>query len=464
MAALTFPRRVTSTSSTITVDSGGLPAWIPNAGEFASVSLSNGSVIDPNVIDPLYAGTDLWRGSSGGWSTVWASGYGGGIYAPTLGTYGSLLLCNGGHNTWWGNGVVRYDIADRVWSHHTYPIYAANQHSIVGGVVTDTDSLDSDSVNDRVGLAGHYIKYADGTPIAGAEVTGNSTTNWQPVPLHTNCGISFIPQDAGGGTLGSLVFLGHDQTGLRVLSANGRVFRLDLETNIWSAIPYAFNQSSSVPGCEYDSLNKVLWIFTANSGVKAHSYLIGTTRTLSTSAGLNMSADYCNACFMASRSLLIMATRNNSGTSPVIRAFNVAGYVHGTTTTIPSYTLNIAAWPTGWPPSLHKGNLGGKDKLEYCEQDGNVYYLNTASGTNTTCTLYKLQPPAVGQEQAGTWTWVPETINLMSGDTFGSFVGTNPSEEPTWGGKTRFVPSLKSLFVTAKHNTPVQAIRSINWT
>ncbi len=461
MPPVTYPRRVTSTATTITVTS--LPSWLPGAGQFGSISLSDASAINPSAIDPRYPG--LWVGNSGGWNAVWDA-YGGGAYAPTLGAYGSILLFNGGHRTWGGCNVVRYDIETRVWSNYTYPIHAATDRSISGGVVVSTPSGDTGSVNDRVGLAGHYIKTADGVAIAGTEATGNSTTTWYPFPIHTNCGITFVPPDAGGGTLGSLVVVGHNQTGLHILSANGRIFRLDLATKVWSAIPFNFSQYFSPHGCEYDSFNKVLWVIRGdNSPLYAYNYQTGVGHALSSPA-LNSTGDYPNLCFMASRKLLIRATSrwNGSASEPALMAIDVSKYVHGSTTTLSSYVLNMTAYPTGWPTSLKNGIYSGcKDKLDYCDLDGNVYYLERQAPGGTSCTLWKLVPPAVGQEQSGTWSWRAETINIKAGDSYGSFACGGAAREPSWGGRARYVPALKAIVLTDKYNWPVQAVRSGSW-
>jgi hypothetical protein len=432
---------------------------VPAAGKFGDVSIANASTIDPeNGI-----GTQVYHANNG-FEGTWIA-YAGGAYASGLGTLGSMLFFSGGNGAYDGNGVVRYDIATRTFSMHTQPDNTGVYRTSTGATSSNsTHSLDSDAVNDRVGLAGHYIKDGFGNAYAGTESTGNSTTVWKPFPLHSLCGITYLPADAGGGTLGSLIVVGHDMNGIRVLSANGRIFRLDLATNVWSAIPFPFYQFQIMVAAEYDSIRKLLWTHPAGSNRPfVWSYLTGTGGTIA-GPTINATADYANYCHMPNRDLLLYVTQTG-GTSLAVRAINLASYSHASyaSQSLPSYTLNIAqTFPTGWPTTLQwPGVFGSKDKLDYCEYDGCVYYLERATAGQTTCTLWKLTPPAVGQEQSGTWSWSNETIQMAVGTT--SYACNGTGKEPSWGGRARYIHAVKSIIMSDGSTLPVQAIRSANW-
>jgi hypothetical protein len=228
-------RRMTRTTSSpfaIQVLEPALPSWVPSPGEVASVSTENASSVDP---DP--GNTAVYWGNAG-FDSIW-SAYNGGAYAPTLGSLGSMLLFGGGHFAYEGNCVVQYDIAARTWALLTEPTLTGTVHTIGD---PGRASSDSDSVNDRVGSAGQFIKDGTGADIPGTDVTGEATTNWLPYPIHTNCGITFLPPEAGGGTLGSLVALSVPITAREIASPRGAF----VEVAVLAGIPRAQFEARAV--------------------------------------------------------------------------------------------------------------------------------------------------------------------------------------------------------------------------
>jgi len=457
MAAYTGPRRATSTATTVVVDAS-VASWLPAPAFFRNVSLANASTINPEngLGDQVYH-------ANNGFDGTWIA-YAGGAFASALGALGSMVFFSGGNGAYDGNGVVAYDIADRTWAMLSQPDNTGVYRTSTGPTSSNsTHSLDSDAVSDRVGLSGHYIKDGFGNAYAGTEVTGNSTTVWKPFPIHSLCGITYLPPDAGGGTYGSLIVVGHDMNGIRVLSANGKIFRFDLETHVWSAINFPFYQFQIEVAAEYDSFNKLLWV--SNSGSNrpfVWSYLTNSGGVLNNPT-INNSNNYGNLVYMPLRKIMVTLAATPPSTV-TIRYLDLNGYTHGTSsppgTSVTLTTVSSGNITGSAPVSMLINANGANDKLDYCDYDGCLYYLLRATG-GTACTLYKLTPPAVGSESTGTWTWSSEPINQHDGST--TFACRGGRIEPTWGGRARYVHSLKSIIMSDSPSLPVQAIRSSSW-
>ncbi len=235
--------RLSSSPTTVTVTSpsSGLPAWLPGPGQYA-----NASTATPRK-SPVNTGPGPWNGS-GDFAAIWAV-WNGGAYAPTLGAYGSMLFFGGGHFSYHGNEVVRLDLETRSWS----------QHSQRSTRIVDTrQSGDNDSTNVAVN---EYGEWADGTPY----------------PPHTNMAVEFLPPDAGGGALGSFVFFGHDQTGIRV-TVKGHLWKLDLATRNWARIPLSSANwvKDDIMACAYDPNRKGLWLHGRVGATGGPYYFIDT--------------------------------------------------------------------------------------------------------------------------------------------------------------------------------------------
>lgn len=98
-----------SNAFSVTVQTGGLPAWVPSPGTFANVSTNR-----PQDVNPCPASNCAYSGTSGLNSAFecWTSG----AFAPELGSLGSYVCWGGGHRGGSGNNVFRYDLATRLWS------------------------------------------------------------------------------------------------------------------------------------------------------------------------------------------------------------------------------------------------------------------------------------------------------------------------------------------------------------
>jgi hypothetical protein len=325
MAAHRFPTSVLSQPVTIAVRSSDLlPPWVPPAGGvdglFNNVTRSNGTVQLGSTINPdLYAADGspspypgLFYGTSG-FASVWTS-QAGGCWAPDLGAHGSFMLFAGGHYTWDGNCVLRFDLETGVWSNFVYPIYAATWKSVDNGTVaTLTGNVSTRKsgdanyeINDRVNPAGAYIKYADDTPIPGTDMNPDLCTVWHPYPIHSNVGIHVVPASGGGGPKGTLVLAGHEQTGILCPAAEQSVWCLDLETKLWSRWKAGLGDASySMPGLEWDDFNKVMWYIKV-SGAPCALKFPERTKTQLAGPSLNQSGGYApHACFMKARKLMV---------------------------------------------------------------------------------------------------------------------------------------------------------------
>jgi hypothetical protein len=91
--------------------------WYDISGTTPDLSLASTNI--PNNVDPDPARSKPYSGGIGfrGIMDAWSSS----VYCPTLGAYGSQLFYGGGHSDYWGNGILRFDIATRTWSMLTQP-------------------------------------------------------------------------------------------------------------------------------------------------------------------------------------------------------------------------------------------------------------------------------------------------------------------------------------------------------
>jgi hypothetical protein len=104
------------------------PTPPPTIPENTRVNLSLNTQADVNpelnpALNPNYPGNALWRGNQG-WGGF---GYNSFRYAPELGDLGSIIGTIGGHNDYWGNDVLRFDIATRLFAPLSDP-YSSTSH------------------------------------------------------------------------------------------------------------------------------------------------------------------------------------------------------------------------------------------------------------------------------------------------------------------------------------------------
>ena len=428
--------RLTSAPTTITIVTS-TPDWGPTVGQFATVSLANPSSVDP---DPT--NTAVYRGDGTGFAAIW-NVWCGGAFAPTLGAYGSLLCFGGGNRAYDGNEVVAYDVAARRWSLLSQP---APYGSVTSG--------DSNSVNVNVD-------------------TNGSWPNGTPFPNHTYFGIEFLPAEAGGGTLGSFVFMGHPQNSVHITSNN--LWRFDLALRTWTRwlMPYNFGEYQS-NGLAYDSKRKGLWLVAPNRDVSYYSLCLWfidvkaqtVTKVGLNSVGGNMGPEfyYSAPCYVASRDCIVLPKGAGSPSLDIV-AIDLSGLVVSAGQMVPTITIqqsgtkcpSLWCYPSGGAPDDEKYlNYASGDRLEYCSHDGNLYALNMYAGSS--CELYRLSPPAGAL--TGTWTWTHETLSPKSGESLAlkaSTVGTVTDKQLM--GRMRYVPLLKSFVISDDSTLPAQLLR-----
>jgi hypothetical protein len=190
---------------------------------FGLTSTSNGS---PNNVNPDPTDSAAYSGASG-FDSIWRT-WNSGVYVPTLGTYGSILYFGGGHGDYWGNGIVRYDLATRQYSMLTLPSTAGPLYS--GAFLTN-------------GL------YNDGTPS----------------PPHTYAYLIYAAQANAMVCLKSIEAVGAPFSGASAGVARPHIF--DCSTLTWrlGATASGFECSSGGAAC-YDSLRDVAWCMEHDSG------------------------------------------------------------------------------------------------------------------------------------------------------------------------------------------------------
>jgi hypothetical protein len=411
-----------------------LPAWVPSAGKFASVSTSNPSSADP---DPTNVA--IYRGGNG-FDALWLV-WTGGAFAPAVGAYGSMLLFGGGNHAYDGNEVVKYDIAARTTSLLSQPdLYSSDPAT--GGTADNVDQY-------------------------GAWPNGN------PFPPHTYCTVEWIPQSAGVGALGAFVMLGHWQNNTDDNITTTQLWKYDISAGTWSRRQL---QDGSMyvnyGGLCFDSSRNGLWILmpicgsgtVAGTGLqKLYFYSYNTdTLTQVTMAGTAISGGSITGGlylvapeYHAGRDCIVLP-KVGSGLDLV--CIDLAGLTVGVGsanafTVTQSGTKCPSMWLPSDDPTIPYGSNG---RFAYCSADGAMYVLNQYEGG--ACKLYKLTPP-VGAI-TGTWTWSNETLTAQNaealalrGDTYGEVA------DKVLMGRFRYVPLLKSFAITDGSALPVQLLR-----
>jgi hypothetical protein len=170
------------------------PAWRQNLLENtrinlglntqASVDPENSSSLNPNFPNPA-----PWHGGGSGS----AFGYQGSLayttfrYAPELGEWGSIVGTVGGHNGYYGNEVVRFDIGTQQFAPMSDP-YTSNSHP--GSFFANGSGSYSDSTNGEVHIN-----------------AGLTTDPTQPGPCHAYGNNVVLPPDSatGVGADGALI-------------------------------------------------------------------------------------------------------------------------------------------------------------------------------------------------------------------------------------------------------------------
>jgi hypothetical protein len=427
MAAVTFPRRFTSAAATVSVS--GLPSWVPSPGQYANASTQNARVIDN--------GPGAWSGTQG-FGAIWGT-WNSGAYAPTLGVFGSMLYFGGGHDGYFGNEIVRLDLSTRAWSY---------QRTRSPVIVDLRYTGDTDSVNVAINTFGEW---SDGTPY----------------PNHTNNAADFLPPDMGGGTLGSFIFMGHDNSNVNITVKH--LWRCDLATGVWTryALSWPDGGPPDLMHMAVDTNRKLLWVGAAGiNQLYAINPLNGYSVTrVDRQGGGGFGPQYfVGMCYNPARDFLVITTRNDA--SGAIRnenliVVNLSGYSVGQTTApAASMIYTGTACPSLWGgqsvPSGYQRYMAA-DCVVYSSYDSSMYAVDHY--TTGPCRLYRLVPPA-GNVLTGTWTWTNETLTAKAGEPFAlRNLPYSETDDSRLLGRMRYVPPLKSLVFCDTADKPAQALR-----
>jgi hypothetical protein len=396
--------RITSSPTVITVNSSSLPAWVPAPGQYATVSTGM-----PSAADPCPNGGCVYTGTQG-FPAIWRV-WNGGAYAPLLGQMGSLLMFGGGHYAYNGNCVIAYDVAAR-----------------------------------------RFVRLNDPAPYSDGSVgSDGSYPNGTPYPNHTNMGCEYLPPDAGGGPLGSYVFISHSQTGVNI--SNPTIWRFDLQARTWSKGPSGFQGGRQ--GLCYDPRRKGLWVICAEgNGRRVYFANMMTNQKFEVGAGsvggtLTLYW-YGNGVYLPTHDLLIIGAQNR-----VLTALNLSSFNPGSNP--PSFVPRFDITQSGTRlPTLQIDSDGYcAERLEFCPLDGGLYGLDRSS--RSSARLYKLQPPATNPSSS-TWTWTSETLTAMNGESL-AFENRPGEGDVNFWGRLRWVPPVKSFVYSDAGTLPAQAAR-----
>lgn len=423
------PARVAiSTATSINISS--LPAWVPGLGEYADISLTTAQAT--SGVNPCPANNCPYTMNEGQ-SAIWRD-WNGAVFVPTFGTLGSMLLHGGGHWGYSGNEVIRYDIATRVWSRLNTPAnYGFNKDGWVPFNKAPTSVVNS------------YGSFPDGTPN----------------PLHYYNGIEYVPPDAGGGTLGTIVFMHRMNSNSTV--TDPQWWKFDIATLTWSHGPTCIKAASGPSangnqyvGLAYDSKRKGIWRVDVNADINSngfsfYSLVTGQQYDVPLNSGNSFSLGRLGSgalSYNEARDLLIVQ-RESSGVQSLAYV-DLSNYVLGV-----GFAPAAAMTQTGSaPPNLYGGSYGSH--VEYCSYDGNFYLV----GWPNSSTLYRLTVPAV---LSNAWNWTALPLTPKSGTSSLAFESPARSADNHLFTRFRYIPGIKSFLWTDGIDLMVQAGRPSNF-
>lgn len=481
MPAVTFPRRTTSTATTITVLDGSLPSWVPGIGEYTTVSTAGTTAQAAPVNGTAFnASFSTWNGAG---------------FNPAGGTYGQMYFFGGGHFSNNLGAVCQFDFGNRAWS-------LRNPSAVL--VTTSQSGDNEDKVNGNALSDGTLVGY-EGTDVNGFKV------NCEIFPPHTNMACDYCPPEAWptgcpNGSLGGYVMIHHDNTGVAIYQCY--LYLFSLETNRWirtkvdlAALfggqggPYV----GSLMAMCYDPSRLGFWCMTTQQARLIFVNMKAQTAALVNINGSSVNTIYCNIVYMPNKDALVFAVPDTFppgwGTSSTFtraggydennppsytqmpanrRQFycvKLSGFVQGSTTSLPGAVINYSGtanrwlwagaiwefkWPTRptpqptdyWQPQWN--NYLVVDKMEYCSYDGALWSMDGYLGGQTTGQLYRLLPPS-GDVFTQTWQWSQYPVAPKSTSTHQFVWMRNYGAPETSGsdarhyGKFRYIPALKSF-------------------
>lgn len=362
-----------------------LPDWVPEAGQFANISLNTLYSIRPTG----WPNSDI-AGPFANWA--------GGVWAPDFGSMGGYIVHASGHLTpgspTWA-GVWVFDVASQLWVGRNVPSAPLVE---VGGGYAFGDYYNNYFESIVSGLEGHTY------------------------PPHTYDGLQYVPSVLAGNSNGKLLRFGMAGSGIpgaKCLHA----FDLDSTT----APPVRVKDSitslaNSYPATAFDVARGGIWVTNSN-GLGAVSFVDTATWTETrwSSVSFNAYGDQ-SIVYIPSRDCLVALGRDGSGgVNMSVRVCPIVGGVPQGWTTVTQ---------SGTPPTDRR--CGGV----WSETLGCIVSYQAAGSA----TVHKLTPPA--NLTAGTWAWTDETLTGVSGAT----PARNPvSDNGAW---SRFVEASEySCFI-----------------
>jgi hypothetical protein len=346
-----------------------LPSWRPASGVRANRGSTTMASVAPS--------DSSIQGVSGIGGAVW---YSGGVFAPDLGQWGSVIKGGSGHNSYYGNEIYRGDLEDG-FSLATQP------HTQLFLVDSQPGALYSHSdINNAPFGAANGEHWVDGT--------GAATLPSQPGAFQWYAGVVVLPPGVGGaGANGALVTPMRDA--MTPDSGKGRrshILQLNDPAAGWAR--YSNNLLSTggsfgTAACVAAARNKIYLI--QNLGVVSQLDL--TTRLWSNiSSDVVGGGDFSTIHYMEAHDLVV-TLRVKDGTTQM---------------SVLNPNTNAVAYPTitGAGPTAANGNAGSTVWVE----ELNKYFHYQHNGHSNT--LFSLNLPA--NPFTGTWTWTSETL---TGDT-----------------------------------------------
>lgn len=379
-------------SNAFSITISDLPSWVPPPGQIAAISLNT-----IESVNPCSSGQSGCPWSGTGQRDILDS-WNGGAFAPWLGAMGSWLIgAAGGHSSYYGNEVYRYDVATRMWSRLSNPTNPMNFNQTFGEV-------------------------APGVPAV----------------RHIYNNIWAIPGSAYGNVNGALVLTvaaSLQDGGSESYSGQSHAFNLD--TNTWSRLSTNRAQMAGDTGGTF--LNECCTLYDPGNGTRAPGFYRFTqhfnrVQRLPASGGAWTDVTTQNG-FMSLDTVADFCPPHDIGVF-----VEVDGGLHSPRTAYfdpdnpqPPGTLNDTGTRPGqgcgfsWSPLL--GKFGAWNS-------GNV--------------IRYLTPPASNPFSAQ-WVWTSETLG-------GTTPQTPISPNPPYN-KFQWCPAIKCFITVTRYNGPVYAFR-----
>jgi hypothetical protein len=385
----------------IQVNSNALPSWVPQLGQIANVSLNKMNDVNlcPGNLCGIITGfgwdvTDPTRQAFGTATSqsLGVTGFGGlhtnggMIYAPLVGTLGSLYSTGGGHNDRHIATVVRYDIATRLHSIAHEPPY--QQYYTKTSV-----SLPS----------AEFYKYYNADSTNGemwADSTLTSTLQNEPGAAHIYGYQVYLPPGvAGVGAKGALVTTVRPDLSPVGSEQGKRSHIFDFVTNTWqrfsvNTVPFVSTQTVLHTGSCYDPVRNCIWLADSHGGLAKLDLATKLWTRVIPDQSLSFAGFFGSLLYIPGLDTVAWINKTATGSSS-IKLIN------------PDAPASVFSPPIGgivMPPTSSdvagQGTHGGGD---WCPTLGarGAFVNHAGDGTNF---CYTLTPPA-GNIYTGTWTW-----------------------------------------------------------